>query len=327
MSNSTPHDSARLSRLIARLCDGELDAAETAELNTLLNADSAAREAYLDHVSLHALLERELGGKNSVVREFGSPSENVATSAKRPWFQAVAQLAAGLIIGAFLTSAVWAYGLPLISAATQKTLPIANGGFEDFFNPPAQGVPRSPGMWSGDFVTITSTENGIHPRSGNRMLRFLRADDAFTAPGIHVVASELWQSVDLRPLRSMMGKGPVTVQLSAWFNAVPHPGRRCTAGVSLGAYSEEPSAGPQLWRSRHQLSLAESEREELIDDDPETWQRVDTQVAVPPDATLLLVQIRVSDKSAEPHAGASSFSGHYADEVTLRVVDPQPTTH
>lgn len=54
---------AELRELLAKLIDGELRDREAKRLNELLRGDPAACDLYLSHVTLHAQLERELGGK------------------------------------------------------------------------------------------------------------------------------------------------------------------------------------------------------------------------------------------------------------------------
>ena len=56
---------AELRELLAKLMDGELNPGEARQLNDLLRRDPSARDLYLNHVTLHAQLERELGGKLS----------------------------------------------------------------------------------------------------------------------------------------------------------------------------------------------------------------------------------------------------------------------
>ena len=320
---STPESTpGELGRLIARLSDGTLAPVEAARLNELLRADPVAQEAYLEHLAMDAMLEREFGGAALAVGK-ASTSARAEVVVRGPWrrFRGWGQMAAGLVIGAFLASAVWAYALPLLSSVASKLLPLVNADFETNDAPAPEGVPIRPGVWSGDFVKITGAEGSVVPHSGARMLRFLRADDARTAPGAAVRATELWQVVDLRPLRGTLGTGTLTLQLDGWFNAAPHPARRYTCGVALVACRGEAAEARSLWSRRHEVALAESDREERLDDEPGTWQRVETQLAVPPDAELLLVQVRIYDKTADASEGPSIFPAHYADDVSLRLLD------
>lgn len=306
-----------LARLIARLSDGALTLEETARLNELLRADPVAQEAYLDHLALDGLLEREFGGAPPAVR--GALPAKVVCG---PWrrFGSWGQMAAGLVIGAFLASAVWGYALPFLGSATARWLPLANADFETDAPPAPQGVPTRAGLWSGDFVKLTGRDGAVTPHSGVRMLQFLRADNARSTSNAAVRASELWQFVDLRPLRPSLGPGTVTLELRGWFNGAAHPGRRYTCGVALVACRGEAADGPAIWKQRHEIALAESDKEERLDDNPDTWQRVETQLSVPPDAELLLVQVRMYDKTTGSTEGASIFPAHYADDISLRVV-------
>jgi len=311
----------RFGEFVARLTDGTLTSQEAAQLNEILSADPTAQEAYLDHLAMHALLEREFGGTApTMVQSLAPVGRDVVVRRPGRRFGGLAQMAAGVVLGAFLASAVWTYALPFIGGLTGKLVPLQNADFESPDAPPPNGVPTRADLWSGDFVKIVGPERGVTPHSGGHMLRFLRADDAQTAPGAPARASELWQLIDLRALRGTLGDETVTFQFYAWFNAAPHPGRRYTCGVAIVACRGEATEAPNFWRHRHQVALAESDREEVLDDDPKTWQRVETQLAAPPDAELLLVQVRVSDKSAAASDGPSIFAAHYVDDISLRVV-------
>lgn len=321
-SDPTQHE---LRRLIARLSDGALTPEEATRLNEILRADPLAQEAYLDHLAIDALLEREFGGAAAaapVSTWEHAENEPGLRESRRRW-SGFGQMAAGLAIGAFLASAVWAYALPYLSSVGSKLLPLANADFESADAPAPDGVPAQPGIWGGDFVKLSGPDASVVPHSGAQMLRFLRADNAHTRSTTPVRATELWQVLDLRPLRATLGERTVTLQLGAWFNAAPHPARRYTCGVALVACRGAASEASAIWNQRHEVALAESDKEERLDDNPATWQRVETQVAVPPDAELLLVQVRMYDKSAAGDEGPSVFPAHFADDVSLRVLGPE----
>ena len=85
---SAPSDKhAELCELLEKLIDGELNSGEAKRLNELLRADPSACDLYLNHITLHAQLERELGGKLSAADALGSsaaawaPAEGAAFNA------------------------------------------------------------------------------------------------------------------------------------------------------------------------------------------------------------------------------------------------------
>jgi len=86
---SAPSDKhAELCELLEKLIDGELNSGEAKRLNELLRADPSACDLYLNHVTLHAQLERELGGKLSAADalEFAAPStEKIAPLPRASW--------------------------------------------------------------------------------------------------------------------------------------------------------------------------------------------------------------------------------------------------
>ena len=86
---SAPSDKhAELCELLEKLIDGELNSGEAKRLNELLRADPSACDLYLNHITLHAQLERELGGKLSAADalEFAAPStEKIAPLPRASW--------------------------------------------------------------------------------------------------------------------------------------------------------------------------------------------------------------------------------------------------
>ena len=66
--------------MLSKLIDGELNPDEARRLNEFLRGDPAACDLYLNHVTLHAQLERELGGE---LPEWGRTGVRDAKAAER----------------------------------------------------------------------------------------------------------------------------------------------------------------------------------------------------------------------------------------------------
>ena len=79
-------------------------------------------------------------------------------------------------------------------------------------------------MWSGDFCRIVGAEQGIAPKQGKKMLRFLRSDNEQTETGAVTYVGEAAQVMDLRPFHAEIANGAAAVELSAWFQSIPSPG-------------------------------------------------------------------------------------------------------
>lgn len=306
------------------MTDGPLTAEESTRLSELLRDDPAAQEAYLDHVMMDALLEREFGGvAPAVTRSEAIASRDVVV--RGPWrrFRSMAKMAAALFVGAFLASAVWAYALPRVSAAKRVRLPIGDGSFENGGAPGQDGVPVRPGVWGGDFSRVVDAEQGVQPHEGRRMLRLVSADNSQTPAGAPRRAAELWQVVDVRPMRGLLGRGPAAVEVSAFFKAVPPAIKdRFVYGLAIYAFHGDPVSGPEAWKMRRELALAGMDKEESAESVAAQWRPLAAQITVPPDADFLLVQARFVCKTPGPLTTPVEFAGHYLDDFALHVVLP-----
>lgn len=242
------------------------------------------------------------------------------------WSAAAALVFAGLVTGFASGSLVSARSLAAREIRS-ISMPLANGNFESPEAPAAKGCPKEFGKWSGDFNAVVSQDQGIQAPAGHKMLRFLRADNQLTTPNsTPSISGELWQLVDLHSFRSTFGEKSATVELSALFNSAPIPeGQRYSFGISAFAFQGTPDDAAFLWKHRHDVALVSTDKEELSDNDPSTWQKLTTQFVVPPDADLILIHIRTAPKPF-PHDLKSTvvFPGQYTADVSLRLLIDSP---
>ncbi len=112
-SESLEYGRSRLCRLVGLLCDEAISHDELAELETILLADRAAREQFLDDLAVHAALEGEIAARGKVFNAVESSgagdaewwqfnrSENTPAPSRlpvrRPW-RGLATLAAAILL-------------------------------------------------------------------------------------------------------------------------------------------------------------------------------------------------------------------------------------
>jgi hypothetical protein len=302
---------AELDTLIDRHLDGLTTPAEAEALSRRLEDDLAARANYLRLAGIHAALAAGELVANSVV-----PASAVgAVAGSGRWRFGASGLAAGILVGAVSTSLLWAPARTAAPAEPQsESLPLADGSFEDGPAPETDGVPLRAGVWGGDFTRVVAAEEGVTPFDGAKMLRFLRADNALSPPGGGQRTAEVWQAVDLRPLRGQLGADPV-VEASARFatSTVARPGG-AKVGILLAAFSGDPAAARAAWPARRSVAVAEASK-----DEPAAraggWQRVVVQIALAPEVDYLLLQARVT----APPPARVEFAGDYLDDVRVRL--------
>lgn len=306
---------AEFDALIDRHLDGLTTPEEAEQLSRRLEESPAARADYLRLAGVHAALATADLTAAPVPR----PAAGGSAVRSSRWRFGLSGLAAGILVGAVSTSLVGAHAQKTAPPAEPpvEPLPLANGGFERGPDPETDGVPVRAGVWGGDFTRVVPAEQGVSPFRGEKMLRFLRADNALSPPGGGQRTAEVWQTVDLRPVRGRLDPDAV-VEASARFAVAADTGPAPKVGLLLAAFAGEPSTARASWPARRARTLAEASKDEPLALGGGAWQRVVVQLAPPPDADFLLLHARV----LVPPPAPVRFPGHYLDEVTLHVRPP-----
>ena len=313
MNDQPPVLEARLLLLLeaARSDDSQARAA----LNDLLRQNPLARTTLARLLAdEHALAEHLRDASISTLLE---PSAGtMSTPARKPassWRQ-LSAAAAGLLVG--LTSASLLFGYAHVAPPAQF-IPIANPGFESAAVPLADGIPSGFGIWSGDHSEVVGPQQGISPREGGRMFRFLRSDSKDRAP-LRANHGNMYQFIDVRALRAAIADGTATVDWSAWFNCIRESsGRPTQFEASMWAFAGEPSVVRANWVGNLHQELAYSTWRVVSDNDPQTWQRVAGSLIVPPDTDFLVIELKAIPGEQSPQDEPFKFAGHYADDVQL----------
>ncbi|MBI5693082.1 MAG: hypothetical protein HZC55_23645 [Verrucomicrobia bacterium] len=303
-----------LDSLFARACDGLATAEELAELHRRLRTEPATLDAWLRYTALH-------GDMAAGTVLAGSETAAAAPVAKSggwqawTWLSWAPQAAAGLVVGLFAASMVWAYVIPPVV----KSRLLLDEDFENPAAPLASRTALETGVWRGDAAEIVGAQGGVKPERGRHMMRFLRADfDGRTKPaGGHIAVA--YRLIDLRPYRSDLTDGGAVVEVSASFNAVAFPdSEKYGCAISLYALDAEsvPDRAGRLGSTltNDAIAMARSSRTR-IDPDPSTWQRLTTELRLPGNAEFLVVRLHISQgfESAPDFV----FTGSYVDDVRI----------
>ena len=307
-------------RLFSRVCDGIATGEEIAALHALLGNDPAALDAWLLYSALHG----ELAGgtaleENAATARAGGPAEMPSPRFLRLQWR---PLAAGLLFGLFAATMVWAYVAP----PAAKVVALLEESFETSAAPPAARVALEPGVWRGDYAEVVGEEQGVKPASGRKMLRFLRAsfDGKAKPTGGHI--ADVYRLIDLRPYRGEFADGRGVVEVSAGFNAIPFPGDE-KYGCAISVYALEAGTVPDRAErlgsalTADSIAMARSNRAKL-DRDPATWQRLTTELRLPPQTEFVVVRLHVSQMFDA--AAKAAFTGFYADDVRVLLTRRSP---
>ena len=307
-----------LDELINRWREGELSDEELRRLTDAI-ATPEGRAALRGDWFLEAALPEAL--RTSPVLKLAQKLDPMATSQTRTWtnwlsWRPLTAAAAGIVLGMFCTSMVFAYVGPSLG----KVMTLLQESFESGPAPLVTGVPIEPGRWSGDYSEIVGEQSGVKPESGKKMLRFLRGDyEGRSIPSSH--SSDVFRLVDVRPYRREFADGGAVVQLSAVFNAVAFSEDE-NLSATLTIFALDASlVGNEVVKGENVLStesLAFSRSSKvMMDRDPATWQKVTNELRLPPGTDYLMLRMGMSNDTKAKDKRRDSFAGHFADKVQL----------
>jgi hypothetical protein len=226
--------------------------------------------------------------------------------------------AAGLVMGLFSASMVFAYVAPSLG----KAMSLLQDGFESGPAPLVTGVPIEVGVWSGDYSTVVGEHEGVKPSKGMKMLRFLRGDyEGRSIPSSH--SSDVFRLIDVRPHRRDFADGGAVVQLTADFNAVPFADDE-SFSATLTIFALDASlVGHEMVKAENGLStesLAFSRSSKVtMDRNPATWQKMSNELRLPPSTEFLMIRLGMSNDTKSKDKRRDRFAGHFADKVQLFV--------
>ncbi|MDF1756184.1 MAG: hypothetical protein P1U89_25580 [Verrucomicrobiales bacterium] len=321
--------------LIRDYIDGRTSPADLDKLNHLLETDPEARARYRALATLDEGL-RDLAEIPAISPLYRVQSESVqgtvgectgysersipviAAFLSRPLFAA----AAGLLIGVFCTSAIWA----ATGSGRQKIFNLLHESFESGNPPEVTGIPIETGMWGGDFTEIVTATEGVSPRHGERMLKFLRADHKGKKNPVGYVG-DLYRVIDLRGHESILENDDAVVSVESAFCSIPFAEPdRFVCGLGIYALSSLPS-GNDSWKNwplfetrLSEESLATAQRWISLSPSGLEWQKGRAELRLPTESRYLLVVIHLSDRSAILPSGeppAVEFTGQFIDDVRI----------
>jgi hypothetical protein len=304
-----PDQKKRLSELFTAHAADSLSPEEHAELLSHLRTDAEARQWWFVHQDV------EMGLRAQVTAErLTAPKARVSLS----WlsWRPLAAAAAGLVIGMFCTSMVFAYVAPSLG----KAMSLLQDGFESGPAPLVTGVPIEVGVWSGDYSTVVSEHEGVKPSKGMKMLRFLRGDyEGRSIPSSH--SSDVFRLVDVRPHRREFADGGAVVQLTADFNAAPFADDE-SFSATLTIFALDASlVDNEMVKAENGLSteaLAFSRSSKVaMDRNPASWQKMSNELRLPPSTEFLMIRLGMSNDTKSKDKRRDRFAGYFADKVQL----------
>ena len=227
--------------LIQRYIDGTISAADLQALNDALANDDEARSEFADLLNVDSAIAAAVAGwktesdaesafashagqetrdrhrPNDELRQPPSLQSNSMPvrdrSGPRYWFLAAI---AGLMLGILGTRWVNAFVGPA-AATVDRLTSLLDPSFEGASGKISAGFPQVAGVWSGDEAEVVPAKDVIH-RDGAQALRFLKPGPDAGNPGGDAISCDVFQIVDLKPLRaSLRDGGDAVLELAANF--------------------------------------------------------------------------------------------------------------
>ncbi len=298
----------RLDDLIDQHLNGTMDDVARAELEERLLHSATDRARFWEMAESHALLHEGLQRQRT---------EAVAPRVKprTVWFQwrPIAAAAAGIVLGMFGTSMVFAYVAPL----TPKRTVLLREGFEAGVVRTAPGLPKEAGVWSGDEAEVVEDTKA---KGGSQMLRFGRATHAGeNAPKSNWC--DVYRLVDLSGVASEEG---ASLRLVANFaSTAAAKDEEYVCFVELCAVEE--GVLPALWPDNlpwyRENSAAIASRKLPLKGDG-SWKSINVMMPLPPQARHALVHVAVMRAKPARSAEPVEFGSHYVDDVKLELISP-----
>ncbi len=292
--------------LLMRHQDGTLTPDEMTAFEAVMRDDPARRQLFaetqLRSMALHDRFRQEAFQSGCGFSR--TPGKKRLTWITRP----ITAMAAGLVIGLFSASIVWAISSP--KATTERLFSLINGSFEE--ERLEFGFPRQIGVWSGDEASIADGK-----------LRFIAPGSDAGDPSARAISCDVFQLVDLRPLRHTLSpEGDSVLELSADFiDDRPHNTKpSVTFFCQLYLFQGDPAGLHQSWPQSITDTLASgSAQVTTLGTDAKGTRHLTAKCLVPAEADFVVIQI-----SARPNLRPAKLDELSADNVKL-TLKTQPT--
>lgn len=194
-----------------------------------------------------------------------------------------------------------AYGLEILESGQG----FGEGGYVE--------VKENVSAWRTEDALRVGAEFGVQPYQGGNMLRFSRMEvDVF---GKKAEVSELVSVLDVRSLGANLLNGKAVVKSSVCFNQ----------GVGIADGSTSFALGLHAINREGRVSVAIAKKETSVTSDvnPETWERVESEIELPEGTHFVVVSLSAHKEGSQ--ALLPDLSGHYADGLEIAmVVDGRP---
>ncbi len=298
-----------LDDVLNKYLDGSLTEDEALDLSNQIEESSEVRERYWELASIHGMVEQTMQSASlqaTTGRESAEPE-------RRPRVSGLSRIKtgiAGLAIGVFSVSVVWAFNLPQDKKSDQEVREIVSESFEDPGKEFKSRFPSEAGKWFGEISSISADE-AISSASGVRVAKFGDQSKAKFTYARYLIDLDEYAKPGQNQSRS--------VRVEASFFA-SNPDESSVFQIRLAAFSQEPQEVRPIWNDQEVLFdqvLQHVGRNHITKPGQKPdWQRLEASIEIPPETRSLVISLGAG--MVDPNADKSN---HYLDDVRVSLVD------
>ena len=298
-----------LDDLLNKYLDGNLSEVDARALSTQIEESAEVREHYWELASIHGMVEQTMQSASlqaTTGRESAEPE-------KRPRISGLSRIKtgiAGLAIGVFSASVVWAFNLPQGKNSNQEVREIVSESFENPEQNFKRRFPFEAGKWFGDIYSIFPGQK-ISSVSGLRVAQFLDNPKAKFSYARYLNDLDEYAKPGQNHSR--------TVRVEASFFA-SNPDESSVFQIRLAAFSQKPQEVRPIWNNQEVLFdqvLQHVGRNHITKPGQKTdWQRLEASIEIPPETRSVVISLGAGMVDSN-----GDKSNHYLDDVRVSLVD------
>ena len=294
--------------LIARYLMGMADEAEVEQLDAWLKEDEQLRQSFLAASRMDGYVREQ--AEQPVIKK-----EKISRPHKFRFATITRSVAAGLLIGLFSASMVWAYAIPR-GGITRTTQEVVTENFENADMKLKTKLPDVSNQWFGRVVSM-SPEGGVSAVQGSRV------GQLSPVPGNR--AESVRYVVDLDDYPELAEGHVRSLQVKASFSA-PFSVQEPKFRVGLAAFSEAPGDVREAWIVEREVGervLQQVVRNHIPSaDELGDWHEVSASLEIPEGSRSVVISLGVFH--LHPDKPVSDF---YLDAIEVQLVDTyEPST-
>jgi len=298
-----------LDDVLNKYLEGSLSEEETLALSNRIEKSSEVRERYWELASIHGMVEQTMQTA-SLQATTGRESAEPERRTRVLGLSRIKTGIAGLAVGVFSASVVWAFNLPQDKKSNQEVREIVTESFEESDMGFKGRFPTEAGKWFGEISSV-SAKDEIPPASGVRVAQFIDNPKAKFTYARYLIDLDKYAKSGQNQSRS--------VRVEASFFA-SNPDDSSVFQIRLAAFSQEPQDVRPIWNDQEVLFdqvLQHVGRNHITKPGQKPdWQRLEASIEIPPETRSLVISLGAG--MVDPNGDKSN---HYLDDIRVSLVD------